>query len=168
MHQGPLDCHEVSSAPAPLFMGELPRRYEEIPARVVLNLCGIFPGGEPWGRVVLGLPMLDALEPDLLPTRATVERFLQAAHPWASEQPTYWHCHAGLNRSGLMVAAYLHRYRGMRISAAIAHLRDARSPMVLCNSLFEGTLRQWYGGPDEQAFEPFSVERYLAETAGRR
>jgi hypothetical protein len=25
---------------------------------------------------------------------------------------------------------------------------------VLCNPTFERTLRAWYGGPDEQAFEP--------------
>lgn len=168
MYQDRLDFHLVSDDPAPLYMGELPRRYEEIPARAVMNLCGVYPGGEAWGRVVLSLPMLDVPDPAIMPTRAAVERFLDTAHLYASEQPTYWHCHAGLNRSGLAVAAYLHRHRGVRISDAIHHIRTCRSPMVLCNGTFEQTLRAWYGTPEEQAFEPFSLERYLAERGGRR
>lgn len=167
MYDDPIDYSLASERPAPLFIGELPRRYEDIPSRVVINVCGAFPSGEPWGRVVLALPMIDALDPAMLPSRQTVERFLATVHPYAADEPTYWHCHAGLNRSGLMVASYLHLYRGFRISDAIAHLRAARSPMVLCNSFFEQTLRQWYGAPEEQAFEPFSLEKYLAERAGR-
>lgn len=168
MYHERIDHHLVSSDPAPLYMGELPRRYDEIPTHVVLNLCGVYPAGEPWGRIVLSMPMLDVIDPSLLPARQTIERFLHTAHVYAAEQPTYWHCHAGLNRSGLAVAAYLHLYRGLRISQAIQHIRASRSPMVLCNSFFEKTLREWYGTPDEQAFEPFSLEKYLAEREGRR
>lgn len=168
MYPDQLDYHLVSAEPAPLYMGELPRRYDEIPARVVLNMCGVYPAGEPWGRLVLALPMLDVLDAELLPDRAIFERFLRSAHLHAAEHPTYWHCHAGLNRSGLALAGYLHLYRGHRISDAISHLRASRSPMVLCNSLFEETLRQWYGTADEQDFEPFSLDRYLAEREGSR
>ena len=55
----------------------------------------------------------------------------------------------------------------MRISEAIVTLRQQRSPMVLCNSLFERRLREWYGGEDEQEFRPFDVETYLRERLGR-
>lgn len=161
-----LDHNLVSSDPAPLYMGELPRDWSEIPARVVFNLCGVYPWGEPFGRVVLALPMLDALDQGLMPSRADLERFVDAAHGFAQVEPTYWHCHAGLNRSGLAVAVYLHRHRGMRISDVINHLRAARSPMVLCNSTFEGKLREWYGAPDEQQFQPFDMERWFQERTG--
>jgi hypothetical protein len=163
-----LDFHLVSEEPSPLYMGELPRRWEEVPTRVVVNLCGVFPVGEPYGRIVHGMALLDVLDPDLVPERATFEAFLDAVHVYAASEPTYWHCHAGLNRSGLAVAAYLHRYRGLRISDAIGRLRAARTPMVLCNSVFERTLREWYGEDDEQDFDVVSLDTWLAEHGGGR
>ena len=166
MLENSLDHHLVAPEPAPLYMGELPRDWSEVPARVVFNLCGVYPWGEPFGRVVLALPMLDALDSDLMPSREDIERFVDVAHLYASSEPTYWHCHAGLNRSGLVVATYLHRHRGMRIGDAIERLRTARSPMVLCNSTFEGRLREWYGDPDEQDYEPFDMERWIVERTG--
>jgi len=45
-------------------------------------------------------------------------------------------CQAGLNRSGIIVAAALH-LDGMPPQDAIALLRDKRSPAVLCNQAFE-------------------------------
>jgi hypothetical protein len=157
----PLDHHLVSEAPSPLFIGELPRRWEEIPARVVINLCGSWPAGDPYGRVSFAMPMIDALDPEVVPRRTAVEKFLTSVHEYAAGHPTYWHCHAGLNRSGFAVAAYLHVHRGMRISEAIATLRERRSPIALCNHAFERTLREWYGGPDEQAFELIAVSDWL-------
>ena len=102
------------------------------------------------------------------PHKGRGESFLEAVHNHASSEPTYWHCHAGLNRSGLALAAYLHRHRGLRISDAISQLRQKRTRMVLCNSLFERTLRRWYGDPDEQDFDTFSIDDYLVEREGRR
>lgn len=163
-----LDYNLVSEEPVPMWMGELPRDWAEIPARVVFNLCGVYPWGEPFGRVVLALPMLDALDPSLMPARQDLERFVDAAHAYAANEPTYWHCHAGLNRSGLAVATYLHRHRGMKIGDVIQRLRGARSPMVLCNSTFEARLREWYGGPDEQEFEPFDMDKWIRERTGGR
>ena len=166
--RGSLDHHLVSDEPTPIYMGELPRDWEEIPAPVVVNMCGMSPGGAPYGRVVLGMPMLDSLEESLLPERDALERFLASVHLHAKEAGSYWHCHAGINRSGLALASYLHLYRGMRISAAIDNLRTRRSGMVLCNQLFERTLRLWYGESDEQDFDPTSIESYLRETLGKR
>lgn len=163
-----LDYSLVSEGPTPLYMGELPRRWEECPARVIVNMCGVYPVGEPYGRVVHGLALLDVLDPELVPERRVFENFLDGVHVLAADEPTYWHCHAGLNRSGLAVAAYLHRHRGLRISDAIRTLRQRRTQMVLCNSLFERTLRQWYGDEDEQDFDVVSIEAYLSERSGRR
>lgn len=163
-----LDYHLISEEPVPLYMGELPRRWEEVPTRVVVNLCGVFPMGNALGKVVHGLPMVDVMDPELVPDRRSLEAFLDAVHAHAAVEPSYWHCHAGLNRSGLAVAAYLHRHRGVRISDAIRSMRHRRTPMVLCNSLFERLLRTWYGGEDEKEFEVVSFEQWAAERSGRR
>ena len=56
-----LDHHLVSESPQPLFMGELPRNWSEIPAGVVINMCGVYPKGDPGDKAVFGLPMLDIL-----------------------------------------------------------------------------------------------------------
>lgn len=149
-------------------MGELPGRWNTVPAPIVVNLCGVYPPGDPDGRLVYGLPLLDVLDRSLSPARKALEELLQTVHVHASTKPSYWHCHAGINRSGLAVAAYLHLYRGFRISDAIAHLRGTRSEMVLCNHVFEGLLREWYGEPDEQAFQRFDLAAYMRERKGRR
>lgn len=163
-----LDYHLVSDGPTAIFMGELPRDYDEVPARVVMNLCGVHPPGQAFGRVVHTMPLLDVLDADAAPARAQLERFLAAADLYATAEPTYWHCHAGLNRSGLAVAAYLHLYRHMRISDAIASMRQIRTPLVLCNSHFESLLRTWYGTADEQDFTPVDIDAYLRERTGNR
>jgi protein-tyrosine phosphatase len=131
-------------------MGALPPVWEDVPARVVVNLCGIFPLGNANRRIVYTLPLLDLPDEAVVPKRAAFESFVDAIHAYAASEPTYWHCHAGLNRSGLAVAAYLHRHRGMPIGETIAMLRERRSPMVLCNLVFERRLREWYGTEAEQ------------------
>jgi protein-tyrosine phosphatase len=163
-----LDHHLVHEVPQPLFMGELPSSWDLIPAPVVVNLCGVYPHGDPGGRQVLGLPLLDVLDRALSPPRADLERFLATVHDAVGDRASYWHCHAGLNRSGLAVAAYLHLYRGVRIGEAIVGLRERRSGLVLCNHVFEGLLREWYGEEDEQEFQRVGVATWLRERNGRR
>lgn len=144
-----------------MYMGALPSTWDDIPARVVVNLCGIFPLGAADGRLIYALPLLDLAEEAAVPDRHVVEAFVDGIHAYAQAEATYWHCHAGLNRSGFVVAAYLHRHRGMRIGDAIASLRSKRSPMVLCNTLFEARLREWYGDDDEQECVVISLEGRL-------
>lgn len=163
-----LDHHLVSAEPVPLYMGALPYAYHQSPARVVLNLCGVHPPGQSFGRVVHTLGLLDTQDEEHAPTRQGLERFLAAAHLYAADTPTYWHCHAGLNRSGFAVAAYLHLYRGLPIGEAIDHLRAVRSAFVLCNARFETLLREWYGTEAEQQFEPIGMAAYLAARTGGR
>jgi hypothetical protein len=117
---------------------------------------------------VFGLPLMDVLDRTMSPKRSTLEAFLADVHLEAREAPSYWHCHAGINRSNLAAAAYLHLYLGFRISDAIALLRAKRTKMVLCNHVFEGLLRSWYGEPEEQAFQRFDMNAYLREREGRR
>ena len=50
---------------------------------------------------------------------------------------TLIHCQAGLNRSGLVSALALKRWKGMDGIDAINLLRQRRTPAVLCNEAFE-------------------------------
>lgn len=166
--QSQLDHHLVHEQPAPLYMGELPLDYHEAPARVIVNLCGAFPTGMPIGATIFTFPLHDTLEPQWMPPRADLERFLGVVHRYTVDSPSYWHCHAGLNRSGIAVAAYLHLYRGLPIGESIAQLRDRRSTMVLCNGYFESLLRTWYGTDEERDVEGMSPSTWqFAHRGGR-
>jgi protein-tyrosine phosphatase len=160
--------HTIDADPTPLYQGPLPTFWSDVPARVIVNLCGAYPKGKPGDRKVFDMPLLDVQETGAIPHRTRFEAFLAGVHAHAQHEASYWHCHAGLNRSSLGVAAYLHLYRGYRIGEAIATIRRKRSGICLCNSLFEETLRVWYGEADEQAFEPVDVQAWLeARTGGR-
>lgn len=52
------------------------------------------------------------------------------------------HCHAGLNRSGLLCALAM-RARGVSADDAIASLRKFRDEYALCNPEFERYVREW-------------------------
>lgn len=104
------------------------------------------------------LPMRDSMNPALLPTREALVRFLESLHPEVSQHASYWHCHAGQNRSAFGLAAYLHLFRALAISDAIELMRTRRDGRVLCNPLFEATLRSWFGTPAEQTFRSPTVE----------
>lgn len=56
--------------------------------------------------------------------------------------PVLVHCQAGLNRSGMVVAAAL-MLEGMDAPDAIALLRKQRSAASLCNPVFEDFLLKW-------------------------
>lgn len=166
MNDTTLDYHLVSDTPAPLFMGEIPDAYDRVPARVAVNLCGMFPFPSPT-TIVLAFPMYDTLEIELVPSREDIERFLAVTHIYAENEATYWHCQAGLNRSGICVAAYLHLYRSVPIGEAIALLRTRRHESVLCNTLFERLLHEWYGAAAEKPQESPSVAGWLSRRLGR-
>jgi protein-tyrosine phosphatase len=153
----------VFDGPPPIVLGPLPYSYDDVPARVVVNLCGVEALGTRRLDALHVWALLDSQAERLVPPRETLERFLDRVHADVASGPSYWHCHAGINRSSFALAAYLHRFHRVRISDAIALLRERRSPMVLCNAAFEERLRAWYGGPDEQDFVPFSYEAWRAE-----
>lgn len=58
------------------------------------------------------------------------------------EGPVLVHCQAGLNRSSLVTAMAL-MLGGMTADAAIALIREKRSPACLCNPMFEEWLRNY-------------------------
>lgn len=56
--------------------------------------------------------------------------------------PVLVHCQGGLNRSSLVVGAALVLADEMTGPEAVAHLREVRSPAVLCNPAFEKWVRE--------------------------
>lgn len=162
-----LDADLILSGDSPVWMGELPSTWDQVEPQVVVNLCGVTPRGDSARRRVFMLSLLDVLDEAAVPARSSFEAFLSEVHDHAKGQTSYWHCHAGLNRSGLALGAYLHLHKGYAIGEAITQLRMKRSPMVLCNPVFEKALRTWYGRPDEQDFEPVRLDVWLRERNGR-
>lgn len=156
----------ILNSPHPIYMGRLPASYTEINVTSFVNLCGLTPGKPPVHSAVFIHSLVDSLDPALQPRQEALENFLAAVHKLTSTGSSYWHCYAGLNRSGFALAAYLHLYHNHKISDAIDLLREKRSPLVLCNSHFEGMLRQWYGTKEEQNFESASEDAYYKHRRG--
>ncbi|WP_099021220.1 protein-tyrosine phosphatase family protein [Mycolicibacterium palauense] len=57
--------------------------------------------------------------------------------------PVLVHCQAGLNRSSLVTARALYMQGGMSGADIVAHLRNVRSPAVLCNPAFAAEVASW-------------------------
>lgn len=72
----------------------------------------------------------------------TMKRIVSWVRACEVDGPTLVHCQAGLNRSGLVVAAFL-LDQGKSGEEAINMLREARSPAVLCNKSFEDWVLSW-------------------------
>lgn len=134
----PFDCPLVTQVEGNLWQGGCPA--PRVPAYFgyVLNLY-------PWvtyafapGTVIRPVKLLDSIHQAL-----DVEQLTDLAD-WVNEArekgPTLVHCQAGLNRSALVTGFALVR-AGMEPDAAIALLREKRSPAVLCNPAFEAWLR---------------------------
>ena len=151
-----------------IYLGAFPERPEQCTPGVRINLCEqvLVPRLE--HQPVFQLTMRDDIDPTHLVERSVLERFLLAVHTVAADQPSWWHCREGINRSAFALAAYLYLHRGMRISSAIDCLRSQRSSLVLCNTLFEETLRAWYGGPDEQTFSRTRFTDFLSQRGKRQ
>ena len=71
-------------------------------------------------------------------------------------QPTMIHCHAGKDRTGLVMTAFLVRYRGLLIEDAIARVRAVR-PIAMSAPGYQATARR---------FAELEKERPHAERAG--
>ena len=112
-----LQFDRIVDGPPPIFMGPLPRTWAVVPAPVVVNMCGVFPEGPPPRHTVFAIALHDIQEAEALPARAVFEAFLDGIHVHARSAPTYWHCHAGLNRSGLALAAFLSTFPRPRSGA---------------------------------------------------
>jgi len=146
----PMTDHDlIHDDPAPLYLGSDPGDYLYDNIRefgLIVNLMDRLQTETAPHAIVMHYSMIDIEDtPELIPDRDRVEAFLWAVHVFAATEKTLWHCAAGLNRSGFMLAAYLHLYRQIPIRDAIALLREKREPTVLNNKTFERTLLEWYG-----------------------
>lgn len=144
---GYADYHIVHDDPFPIAMGSDPDDYwydfmREF--RLIVNLTDRAGHETVPHAMVMHYSMLDMDEEEYVPEQEQSEHFLWAVHVFASTGPSYWHCAAGLNRSGYMLAAYLHLYRQLTIEDSIALLRKKRSRHVLCNKVFENALLRRY------------------------
>lgn len=86
------------------------------------------------------LPMTGALQ-DMILHR--LEEVLATVHAEMSAgQPTLVHCHAGKDRTGLALTAYLVRYHGLDVEEAIERVRSA-NPIAMSAPGYEATARRF-------------------------
>lgn len=137
MGNTPFDCPIVSQIDGNLWSGGCPEWGVPAYFRFVLNLY-------PW--VHYPVPETTTLrQVELYDSADGVDTGLvYDLADWVNvaraKGPTLVHCQAGLNRSALVTGLALMR-SGMTADAAIALLREKRSPAVLCNPTFEAWLR---------------------------
>jgi protein-tyrosine phosphatase len=81
-------------------------------------------------------PLQDLLLGELEPALATIHAEVSAG------VPTLVHCHAGRDRSGLVLAAYLVRYLGLEVDEAIRRVRSVK-PTAMSAPGYEVTVRRF-------------------------
>lgn len=93
------------------------------------------------------LPITDALQDLIL---RGLEEVLATIHAEVSAgQPTLVHCHAGKDRTGLALTAYLVRYHGLDVEEAIERVRSA-NPIAMSAPGYEATARRFAEREREQ------------------
>jgi protein-tyrosine phosphatase len=86
------------------------------------------------------LPVLAPLQDRLL---RGVEEVLPVIHAEVrAGRPTLVHCHAGKDRTGLVMVAYLVRYHGLDVEEAIERVR-AVQPIAMTAPGYEATARRF-------------------------
>jgi hypothetical protein len=86
------------------------------------------------------LPMTGALQEIIL---HGLEEVLATVHAEVSAgQPTLVHCHAGKDRTGLALTAYLVRYHSLDVEEAIERVRSA-NPIAMSAPGYEATARRF-------------------------
>jgi len=93
------------------------------------------------------LPMTGALQEMIL---RGLEEVLATVHVEVSAgQPTLVHCHAGKDRTGLALTAYLVRYHGLGVEEAIERVRSV-NPIAMSAPGYEATARRFAGQEGEK------------------
>jgi hypothetical protein len=86
------------------------------------------------------LPMTSALQEMIL---RGLEEVLATIHAEVGAgEPTLVHCHAGKDRTGLALTAYLVRYHGLDVEEAIERVRSA-NPIAMSAPGYEATARRF-------------------------
>ena len=81
-------------------------------------------------------PLQDLLLRGIEPVLVTIHDKVSVGHP------TLVHCHAGKDRTGLVLVAYLVRYHGLDVNEAIARVRAVR-PIAMSTPGYEATARRF-------------------------
>ncbi len=100
----------------PLWLGDAPRRWTEVPAQSFVNLSSTSPDGYPAGLYVVWRPT------ELEVQSADVERLLDAVHPLVRSTSSYWF-DDGSGVAGLAMVAWLHRRNGWALHRALEEVR---------------------------------------------
>lgn len=123
-----------------IFALKDPERLREAGIGAIVSLTEDFPSdliGEP-RFTTLHLPIEDMTAPDI----EQVERFVRFVDRMIARGTAVGvHCHAGLGRTGTMIACYLVT-RGMSPEQAIEHVRRVR-PGSIQTDLQEHTVHRW-------------------------
>jgi protein-tyrosine phosphatase len=137
----------LAGRPGPV---EVPWNLDELRAAGFRAIVSLNSEPDPEAVAAAGLRHHSLPQPPDLPLTATARdrllRGLELVLPTIHAEvgaghPTLVHCHAGKDRTGLALVAYLVRYEGLGIDAALGALRGAK-PTALSAAGFEATLRQ--------------------------
>jgi Dual specificity phosphatase, catalytic domain len=125
-----------------LFIGRSPEPGEHIDVDILVRLAEPFAPGVSANGSVVDHPLDDAEDAEVVDKAFQVVRALvpELAAAWREGKSIRIGCLAGLNRSGLVVAALLTEIAGMTGHEAVAHLRWKRGSMALCNARFHEVL----------------------------
>lgn len=139
------DFHLIVREPHPIYLGALPwKSYRKIPADVIFNFCGDIPDFGTQKTTII-FPFLDSNNSEAIPDEEDILRFMNIASMYAKNGPTFWHCHAGINRSAFMLARYLYshdpNFEGASIDYIIDLIRRKRYDYCLSNEAFIHSLR---------------------------
>jgi protein-tyrosine phosphatase len=86
------------------------------------------------------LPLSEALQDMLL--RRLEEVLVTTRTEVSAGQPTLLHCHAGKDRTGLALTAYLVRYHNLEVEEAISRVRGVQ-PIAMSAPGYEATARRF-------------------------
>lgn len=133
------ECPLITQVDGNLWQGGVPPKRLPDDFKFVVNLYPWEPYRVPDHVTVLTARLYDSEDiPD--------PRLLHGIADWVNVVreigPTLVHCQAGLNRSALITGLALVK-SGFTPEGAIAHMRDVRSPLVLCNTQFEDWLMNY-------------------------
>ncbi len=135
-----VDYHLIIDKPYPIYLGALPwNSYSSVPADTIFNFCGDIPESGTMKKTFI-FPFLDDDREDSVPDQKDIFDFLHVANVYATQGPTFWHCHAGVNRSAFMLASYLWLYhddfKDTDMNNVIGMIRNKRYDYCLCNDAF--------------------------------